>query len=194
MFKDKLSQIKNCLNNINAPVLNYLKESIPIKEMEVVINQFMSIKQIPEEVILLYLWHNGTRTFQGIPAENFYLFPTYFLNSVEDIKLLLEENSLLFIEKKMLPIFSSGRGEYLTIDLKSKEKSKIFCAEPWNSDSGSDIYTDIYDNFDTMFDTIINCFKNKIYYISNDGLLSMDFDKAWEIAKIMNPNSQYWKQ
>jgi hypothetical protein len=91
----------------------------------------------------------------------------------------------------MLPILSSGQGEFLTIDLNFGDSSPVFCVQPWNPDS--ETYTTIYDSLNSMLETLITCYKKNVFYISENGLLEMNFEKTWSISKKFNPNSKYWQ-
>lgn len=191
MIVEKILKLEGCLDKINAPVIKYLTPGIEKYELETVIKEFVSIDKIPEGIIQLYHWHGGTNVNNDTPVENFYIFPPYYLISPAEIRRLYELNDFDIIENKMLPICSSGKGEYLTVDLSKGNDSKVFCLEPWNP--GTDTFTPIYDNLSSMLDTVITCYEKHIFYMRK-GMLEMDFDKAWAISENMNPNSEFWKE
>jgi hypothetical protein len=176
MISEKLKQIEGYLNNIKAPVLKHLLPEVEAIDLETIAKQFLNEDHIPDGIAVLYKWHGGTDVSNQVPPENFYLFPNYFLKTIDHIRLQYEENKLQIIENEMFPIFSSGLGEYLTIDLKCGENSKIYCLQSWNPDA--DTYTTIYDSFEIMLDTIIACYKDNAYFTSGEGLLDMDFEKS----------------
>lgn len=93
-----------------------------------------------------------------------------------------------------LPLFSTGHGEYLAINLKDylnkPNETPIYYLSTWNPDF--ELYTSIYDSFYQIFVTVNECFKKGVYFMDDGGLIDIDIDKYYEISKKMNPNSEYW--
>jgi hypothetical protein len=195
MISESLIHVEECLKKIKAPVLKYLKAGISKKTIQESLARIFPDLRLHHELYELYRWHNGTNTDSSTYNELFYLFPTFYLNSFEEIFMLYKHNYFNLIENKMIPLFSTGNGELLAINIDKSygdiSKTPIFYLQNW--DHSSEIYTTIYDDVYSMFETAIECYNKKSFYIDNDGLLVMDFEKSWEISKEMNPNSDYWK-
>jgi hypothetical protein len=195
MINERLINVEECLKKIKAPVLKYLNNGISKDQIQKLLTKFFPDVSLHYEFYELYFWHNGTNRDPSKYNELFYLFPTFYLNSIEEIVIIYKHNYFNLIENKMIPLFSSGNGELLAINIEKSYKdiihTPIFYLQNW--DHSSEIYTTIYDNIYTMFETAIVCYNGKAFYIDNDGLLVMDFKKSWEISKEMNPNSDYWK-
>jgi len=187
-MKERLLLLEQLLKNISSPVNEFLNKGIDEEEKNKLIRLFNENK-VPNDIFEIYNWHNGTATNFELPMENFYLFPTYYLLSINEIDEILQINFFNFNEQKLLPILSSGHGEYLAISLKLPHQ--IFLIQFALPDL--DTCTSIYDNINVMLETIILCYERKYFYIEQDSLLDMDFDKSWALSKKMNPNSDYWK-
>ncbi|WP_316842616.1 hypothetical protein [Pedobacter gandavensis] len=50
----------------------------------------------------------------------------------------------------------------------------------------------IYNSLEIFFDTLIECYKEKAYFIDEDGYLDVDFEKAELIGQKLNPENEYW--
>jgi hypothetical protein len=199
---DKLSReieilIKN-LESLNVPVLELLNAPVREKELIKFLNEYFVGIPISKDIKGIFLWHNGTATDHIRPAEIFYLFPGFFLNSIEKIQNIMDAiESVYFVkEKGFLPLFSSGRGEYLALNLNEfsnePDSTPIYYLSTWNP--SLDVYTTMYDSLYQMFDTINECFKQEVYFMnSNNSWLDYDIKRRNRISRKMNPNSDYWK-
>lgn len=195
MIKSKLIVIEQYLNKIEAPVIKYLNHGAKYIEITSFFKRTFPEFSTSETIIDIYLWHNGTNIIDTIAAENFYFFPAFYFNSLVDIQKIFSLKLYEFEQKQMLPICSSGHGEFLVIDLESfnrdPDNTPIYEVQSW--DPKSETFTTRYDNFNIMLDTILKCYELKVFYVS-EGLLEMDFDAAWKISKETNPLSKYWMQ
>lgn len=109
-FKEKIIELEKYLKTINAPVLNYLNKGV--EEINIDCLKLNDAIVLPKDIIDIFKWHNGTNIDYNLFSENFYMFPTFILNSFDDIKALYKTGTFEFEKKNMLPLFSSGNGEY----------------------------------------------------------------------------------
>ncbi|HTB30671.1 MAG TPA: SMI1/KNR4 family protein [Bacteroidia bacterium] len=186
------------LELLNAPVLRFLNPPIEEQKLIFFFNQYFPTATISEDIKDLFLLYNGTATDYVQAAEVFYLFPGFFFNSIEEIQeaIKADENIFEFKTKGFLPLFSSGRGEYLALNLNefsNKPKTTpIYYLSTWNPEL--ELYTTIYDSFRQMLVTVNKCFKYDAYFMSSvHFMLDYDYKKYNKISKEMNPNSEYWK-
>lgn len=131
------------------------------------------------------------------PAEVFYIFPTYFLNSSDKIDNILKvDNFYNFTHNKFLPLFSSGHGEYLGFYTEEFKKSELDTKVYLCSTSNFEIdnYCEIYQSINIMLKTHIIGYQKGIYFIDEESCLDFDFDEYWELHKKMNPKVNYWKR
>jgi hypothetical protein len=191
----QLAAIKEQLQNIKAPVIQYLNDKASQNDIESFWRDFYPDIPIPQDFIDIYSWHNGTAVRTDIPAFNFYLFPGFYLNSLAEVRRIYAHKIYDFEKKKMFPLFSSGMGEHLVIDIASyltdSEGTLVMEVQSW--DPLVKTFETKYDSLNNLLDTIIECYKKGAYFVI-DGELDSDTDKKWEISKEMNPKSAYWKQ
>ncbi len=190
--------IKN-LEPLNAPVLKLLNPPASESQILLFLNKYFAGVLISEEIKDMFLWHNGTATDYKNPTDIFYLFPGFFFNSIEEMQNIMDaiESTYKVKENSFLPLFSSGHGEYLALNLKdysnNPDATPIYYLSTWNPEL--ELYTPIYDSLYQMFNTVNECFKQKAYFVNNtDLMLDKDSKRRKQISKKMNPNSDYWKR
>ena len=77
----------------------------------------------------------------------------------------------------------------INLNSKSKDFKAIYFYSP------ALLYPDptkIYDSIESWMETIIQCYKNQIYHIDDEGFLTVDSKAEDELSRKLNPNSEYW--
>src|SRR5580692_5961960 len=112
--------IKN-LELLNAPVLKLLL--LPASETQIsdFFNEYFPGINISKDIKDMFLWHNGTATDYETPVDIFYLFPGFFFNSIKEAGEIMNavDPTYKVKERGFLPLFSSGHGEYLALNMKN---------------------------------------------------------------------------
>lgn len=145
-----------------------------------------------QELIELYQWKNGTKLGKGLLGTYSFFPASIFMDLEHAINFYhLRAGKDEYWTELMFPIFGSG-GDYYLIDL--NQNSPTFNMIYYYSPSSIDFDTTItfYDSLLTCFETIYKCYREKAFYISNSGLYS-DGEKEVEIAKKLNPKSEFWE-
>jgi hypothetical protein len=70
MILEKLLQLEENLNSINASVLKYLRPPATYSEFEELINNYYKNVFLPHEIFALFKWHIGTSLNNELPAAN----------------------------------------------------------------------------------------------------------------------------
>jgi hypothetical protein len=99
----------------------------------------------------------------------------------------------LFNKKEFFPVFSSGGGDYILINLNAKKNvfGQLFLCSPSILMTNKPIA--IYDSLNSLFTTLLEIYRQKGYYFKG-GFLEIDFNMEESISKRMNPNSNFWKE
>jgi hypothetical protein len=196
-MKELLSKIETEMRSKKMQAVTFLLDPID----ESILNDFIRNNykaSLPLDGILteIYQWHNGCKINNTDPVEKFYIFPTYYINSIEDIQNIIDNDDFFEFKKNYyMPFFSSGHGEYLVVKINEvidfSENAPVYCLSTSNPEL--EICEKIYDSVFSMFDTILKLYQKNLIFIDEDNLMDCDFLGCLEISKKMNPNSEYWK-
>ncbi|HTB99703.1 MAG TPA: SMI1/KNR4 family protein [Ferruginibacter sp.] len=196
-LSNELADLVKNLEALNAPVLKLLNPPASEQILIDFFSEYFPGSPLVEDIRDIFLWHNGTIIESNIPVRKSYLFAEFLFNSIEKIQKIMDSVESTYKLKKngFLPIFSTGHGEYLALNLKDysnkPETTHVYYLGTW--DPECDLYTTIYDSFYQMFVSVNACFKQDVYFIDDKGLIDINFTKYFEISKKMNPNSDYWR-
>ncbi len=183
-----LDELEEILITNNAFVLSHLNGGITTEVFKRKIASVYPVEEIPNTVFGLYSWHNGTWIAEKTPILNYHFFDDYFLCSAEDVAHIIgADDFYLFADRKCLPLFASGSGEYLVIN----NKEEILYCGSWLPEIAP--YTQIYDSLQSMLDTVVTCYKKNAYLFDDNNCLQINYELSHEISASLNPNSEYWR-
>ncbi|MDQ3109052.1 MAG: hypothetical protein M3R17_04075 [Bacteroidota bacterium] len=197
MVAAQLLQFEKLLFDLKIKSLDYLKPGITGDLIGSEIGEIYPL--IGSNVIIndLYSWHNGTITNYTQGTETFKITPRFFFNSINSIKEIVggADSVLEFKLRNQIPLFSTGHGEYLSVNVSQlssdPQNAGLFYVSTWNPEF--EFYTLMFDNVFTFLETTIECLENGAYYKNEDGVLELDFDKEYEIATRLNKKATYWR-
>ncbi len=192
-IQKKIFQLDQILVAKQANVIEYLNSGTPYKDIFHFFEKYNITLKENDDLSLLYQWHDGTK-LKEIPTGYFYLFPTFYFMSMEDIeKTVSESNSFYsFKEAGLIPILSSS-DDYITFDANSpKNEPSLYYSTVSNTDVEK-IHTSIFDNINSMLNTLIFCFENEIFQKKDFYFEIADYSTYKKIATSNNPLSEYWK-
>ncbi|MEY8607133.1 SMI1/KNR4 family protein [Muribaculaceae bacterium Isolate-039 (Harlan)] len=90
-------------------------------------------------------------------------------------------------EDKYYPILVNYSSDFYALKVSEGKENGIFLIE-----HDADGPTKIHHSFEDFLRTIIACYKEKIYFLDDDGYLDMDFDEEQLIGQKYNPDIDYW--
>ena len=90
-------------------------------------------------------------------------------------------------EDKYYPILVNYSSDFYALKVSEGKENGIFLIE-----HDADSPTKIHHSFEDFLRTIIACYKEKIYFLDDDGYLDMDFDEEQLIGQKYNPDIDYW--
>lgn len=193
-MKNSLKKLKKCLKKHNPDVLQYLNKGIKEKNIVEDLSKIYGVSVNASLINEILQWHNGIDPDYKSPARKFHIIPMFSLLSLHGIKSLTYSYFDECTESSIVPCFFSGHGEIIGTPFKASKSIMdlnklyfLYTGDPETSD-----WVSIYDSFECLVETTIKAFEKKIVFIDKDGLLDFDFDKHYDLAKKMNPNSDYW--
>jgi hypothetical protein len=189
-FEQLLAELETSLRNSKAPILDRLNHGNRDEET----TRIFGLLSIPNVVIDLYRWKNGTKIdTQSKIGENWLFRMGMFMSSERAIECYRKKAGSSW-DLGLLPLFESRGGEYYLIDLNSD--SRNFGKILFHSIGAVDFDTiiTIYDSLEALFETILECFNQSAYHYDPE-VKTLEFEPILErnIAKKHNPKSEYWK-
>lgn len=186
-----LNQLICVLLSKNYQICKWFEEGIDSEYIYQISKQNNII--LPSEVINLYCYKNGLK--EEVLLDNdlghLWIIPLGIFIPFEDsFKAYLSNVSMSFWDKCLFPLFESGGGEYILIDC--DQESNTYKMLFYYSPQVIEIVT-IYDSLEKLLISTIGCFDMYIYYYDQQGYFNVDYKKERELLKVLNPNSNYWK-
>jgi hypothetical protein len=194
MLKEKFLNLIEEIKRINHPVIKFLNNPIGEKVLTNFNREFPVFRSLDSELFDIFYIHNGTNLGMTDNVDQLHLVSNYFFNSIENIKEILESGDYNLLSRGHFPLFSSGFGEYLTLNIAEMSSglinSKVYLVQSY--DPTIEEIISIYDNLYSLFETGIQCYKTGVISKENDEI-NIDIDREYEISGELNPNSDFWK-
>lgn len=200
-MKELINELETALIQSGNPILNNMDIEASHKTEQEIINSFKDAKlECCPELLELYMWKSGCN------EKNLFDFEDYdktqrlckFGNiaaypiSTMMYKEYQQCEQYLFTDDCLSPfIFNSIYEDPVLINLNSKSKDfkAIYFYSPARLFPDP---TKIYDSIESWMETIIQCYKNHIYHIDEEGFLIINTKAEAELSRKLNPNSEYW--
>lgn len=193
-FKEILEKFESMLKEFNYPILNYLQEGKRNSSYDDVAELFKNLKfAVRNDIVEMYSWKNGVKGMYENPVHNLELFPNGIMLPFEYAvsSYALEVKSQKLFGKEYFPLFASGGGDYILMNMDDTKKSygQLFLFSPSVLLTSKPV--SIYDTLSTLFETLLEIYYQKGYYFNGNGL-EIDYDIEKEVSMRMNPNSKFW--
>jgi hypothetical protein len=192
-IKILLEELDQILQEHNQDNYKKLKVSLPDTE----INYYLKKLGINDQNFELFFeWRNGN-DINEISNQHCQIFDFGSIISLESIVKLTITNTkkeLNSWKSSFTPVIANGEGDFLLYNNDEKQDdygklhlfsaSLLFIEEPIS----------YYDSLETLIKTTIEAYKQSIFrYDPKRKWLNMDLDRYFEIAKVINNKSKYWK-
>ncbi|MRG44189.1 hypothetical protein GFS24_03640 [Chitinophaga sp. SYP-B3965] len=181
------------LLSIDHPAIAMLNGEMDQQNMDVLfLSKDIDLKG-NDDLYTLYGWGNGIQMSREMALGQMWFFEQgIFLSfemAVETYQIFVHQEELW--NKKLFPLFTSGGGDFLLIDLEptSPTYNMIHLYAPTVL-LGFESKT-IYDSLDHLFITALACYEQGEYCIK-DGLFHANEGASLICAKL-NPLSEFWK-
>jgi len=180
----KLEELESELELVKSPVLEFFLNGLSKKA---ILSFFEKEQLVPtEDLIEMYQWRNGVR-FKDIPAGKLCFGVSGVFFPVEISMKVYNDNKTDFVN--YFPIFSDD-SYLLNLDPMSKDAGKISIYCPSLQIMEPQSY---FDSMTSMIETFIACFRRGCFFYDKNGYFEQDYSLSFELAKEINPNSEYWK-
>lgn len=145
---------------------------------------------LPRELETMYQWRNGTEVNEGDLLGQAYLFPGFYLLSLDEaLQTYSELKGSSQWKKHWFPIFANGGGDFYVVPC---EQNKVDSAEVIGFIHGEPDQTVEYESVTAMLETLAGCYDNGAFYIDDDEL-ELDDDKHRVVAHRFNPGVEEWQ-
>ena len=174
-----LDAILGYLRGMNRPVAGLLQPGISVPELRIKTATFPT--RLPEEVILLYGWHNGTRSSQGDMLDDLHFFPGfYFLPIEEAVEHWWNLRDAPGWNLDWLPLFANGGGDFYAAMCGEVKTDGTPIVGYIMGENKQDVE---YESLASMFRTIRACFERGAFFLSQSGYLEANDVLHARIAK-----------
>jgi hypothetical protein len=173
---DALNYVLDRHTALNPEFASNLLPGLPHKKIIEMMKDI--IEPVPEELIELYEWHNGSDyDYCFIPCFEF-----------QPLEYAIERRSNRFHENNdnWLPIMDcNGDAQIIVMFGVNSGTTPIYCR-----DLECSIYKQCFDSLTTMIQSIAACFDENLYwYEEQRRIRGRDYDRYCQIHKQYNPNS-----
>jgi hypothetical protein len=181
--------LDNCLATYCKPLYSLMQ---PPLERPVVEDYFKKWQIKDDDLMEFFLWKNGIENDAAIPTEAYDYTGFGVIPTLQHIDELMQETQ--YWKPSLFPLVSSFGGDFFLYetDNLSKDFAKLFLQCPTFGNIGEYVVS-YFDNIKQMILTINEGFeKGGLFYDADKMCLNKDLDLYFEIAKMNNPNSEYW--
>jgi hypothetical protein len=179
---ETLDRVLDLHTAINPNFASDLQPGLPREQIIEMMKDI--IDRVPEELIELYEWHNGSDyDYCFLPCFNF-----------QPLEYAIERRSNMYHENNdnRLPIMDcNGDAQLIIMFGGNSDTSPIYCR-----DMECCIYEQCFESLTTMIQTIAACFDEDLYWCDEESRLiqGRNYDRYCQIHKQYNPNSApLWK-
>ena len=193
-LKEILNELETLLKKSNYPIFNYLQEGKKDNAFSDVEELFDSLKfPVREDIVEMYKWKNGVRGIYQTAIGKLELFTNGIMLPFEYAvsSYALEVKTQKLFGKEYFPLFTSGGGDYIIMNMDNKNNSfgQLFLFSPSVLLTNKPI--SIYDSLTSLFKTVLELYIKKGYFFESEDL-EIDYDLEKEISITMNPKSKFW--
>jgi len=180
--------IRDWLVNNDRPVVSLLQKGLSLSEIMIATEE-LDIK-LPNELVELYKWRNGTSKDGGYVLGDVDFFPGFhflpLVDSVAYYKTFIKDERW---DKSWFPVFANGGGDFYVIK----------CSEDYREHSEIVGFMRDFDEqeveyltLEKMLQTLCECYKQSVFYLSNDRYIESKIEEEAEISGKINPNLDRW--
>lgn len=142
------------------------------------------------ELDALYQWRDGTRVQEGDLLGPAYLFPGFYLLSLEEAaQTYAERKDSQQWQEGWFPAFADGGGDFYVVPCVA---DKVDVAVVIGFIHGEPEQVIEYESLAAMMQTLDACYSQGAFFV-DDGELEIDDDKHRKIAHRFNPQVEAWQ-
>lgn len=179
------------IQKLELPVISILNEGLSLEKLLTFSTN--SGYKLPENVVELYLWRNGTSLNKKKSYIDMEFFPYYYFMSFDNainVRASLIKQQKIFknflnsktpFKENFFPIFNSLDTTFILVDCEKGNDSPLF--EYITETSSLRI---CYDNIEAFLETLIECYKRRIYFKDKKNHLTVDLNREIDVIRTIN--------
>jgi len=141
--------------------------------------------ELSEELRAFYRWRNGTRIAVDHLLEDLWVFPGFYLPSLEEsIELYREQENQPEWQEGSFPLFADSAGDFYVV---SCEADPIDAGPVIGWSHGEPEQDVEYPSLTSMMETLAACFAQNVFFVDGAGNFDMDDDAHERIARQHHP-------
>ena len=178
------------LNDIARPVTRLLQAPLSSQQFQ----QWAAKFPFPftRELEVIFSWRNGTSAREDDLLEDLYLFPGFYMLSIEEaFETYLERKDAPQWREGWFPLFADGAGDFYIIPCgkQGAESSVVIGFLHGEPDQIAE-----YDSLAAMAATLEAAFQRRAFYVDpDDDSMEIDDDAYAPIAARFNPGIPEWR-
>lgn len=147
---------------------------------------------LTRELEVIYTWRNGTMASEDDFLEDIYLFPGFYLLSIEEAHLtFLERKDAPQWREGWFPLFADGAGDFYVVPCGGQKTDSSVVIGFLHGEPEQIVE---YESIAAMVATLEAAFAEKAFYVDqNDGSMEIDDEKYSQIASRFNPRITEWR-
>jgi hypothetical protein len=184
-----MDSIVTHLRRLGRKAPDLLQPPLSVHEFQTWVSRFPF--SLTHELNAIYSWRNGTRADQGELLENLYLFPGFYLLSIEDAyRTYQERRDTPQWREEWFPLFADEAGDFYVVPC---DKVPIDRAVVIGFLHGEPEQVPEYESLAAMAATLDAAFDEAAFYLDRDDTMEIDDDKYRRIARAFNPEIKEWQ-
>lgn len=187
-LQDALNKILEWLAEHDRPVVALLQDGIDAQEVKAA-SEGLPLR-LPQELVALYGWRNGTRSAEGDILDDLHFMPGYYLLSLEES--LTHYRAFKDDERwkpNWFPILANGGGDFYAVGCTTGAEERAPVIGFLLDEPEQPIE---YASVTSMMLTIAQCYEAGAYFLSEDGYLEVDDEAVVPIGRKFNPDVPIW--
>lgn len=137
-----------------------------------------------------FAWHDGIDFPPDIPADDFHVFPGFYMLSLD---LAVASYDACVSDRRWkpgwLPLFANGGGDFYVVDLSEIQRGSVRHFRIEESEHPVEFAT-----VSAFFATLAAAFQEEIFFVDPAGYLEMDDSTFGDLAARLNPGVSWWTE
>jgi cell wall assembly regulator SMI1 len=184
-----LDDIFRALVELGRPVVSLLQPGR--SRMEIAEAFSKAGLNLPEELVHLYGWRDGTSIPEATILDDIHFFPGFYLLSLDHaLAQYLALRGDIRWNSSWFPLFGNGGGDFYAINLPVDGDDRGVIVGFMLSESTQPIE---YESLQSMVATLAESYREGAFFVTSEGWLEMDSAHHGKIAQKNNPHVPLWQ-
>ncbi|SDS89067.1 Cell wall assembly regulator SMI1 [Pseudarthrobacter equi] len=185
---NSLPELLGHLSILSRPVTGVLQAGLP--ERVLFEKSVIAGLVLPDDVIRLYAWRDGTLDYPGAMLDDIHIIPGFYFPNLDET---LANHAVFRDDTRWdpawLPLLANGGGDFIAVDCSGTPGS---WGQVRHFMLGEPEHPVLYLSVSSMFETFVEAFNRGIFFLHPSGYLDADDDAYAQLARMMNPEARGW--